>query len=164
MKRLRNRRFSIFILALCSWSLAFAANPRQVFNFNREWSFALGDHAGAQATTFDDASWERVGLPHSFSTPYFAATNSFYVGYGWYRKHFTVPSTWAGKRLFLDFDAAFQDAEIFLNGKKVGTHQGGYTGFEIEITDAAVSGDNLVAVRLNNNWNPRIAPRAGRRC
>ncbi|HEY0946907.1 MAG TPA: glycoside hydrolase family 2 TIM barrel-domain containing protein, partial [Opitutaceae bacterium] len=53
------------------------------------------------------------------------------------------------------------DAEIFLNGKRVGAHQGGYTGFEVEITDAAVTGRNVVAVRLNNRWNPRLAPRAG---
>ncbi len=138
-----------------------AAETRQVENFNRDWVFQLGDHPGAEAVTFDDDAWERIGLPHSFSMPYFAATSAFYVGYGWYRKHFDVPAAWRGKRLFLDFDGAFQDAEIFLNGREVGAHQGGYTGFEIEITDAAVTGRNVVAVRLNNRWNPRLAPRAG---
>ncbi|MBI2513276.1 MAG: discoidin domain-containing protein [Opitutae bacterium] len=142
-------------------SAAPAAALRHVENFNREWTFKLGDHAGAEAATFDDASWDRIGLPHSFSRPYFGATNAFYVGYGWYRKTFEVPAVWQGRRLFLDFDGAFQDAEIFLNGKKVGAHQGGYTGFEIEITDAAVTGRNVVAVRLNNRWNARLAPRAG---
>ncbi|MEO6995471.1 MAG: glycoside hydrolase family 2 TIM barrel-domain containing protein, partial [Lacunisphaera sp.] len=116
---------------------------------------------GAEAPNFDDSAWDHIGLPHSFSTPYFAATNSFYVGYGWYRKRFVVPAGWQGKHLFFHFEGAFQDTEIFLNGKKVGVHQGGYTGFEIEITDAAVTGQNVVAVRLNNRWNPRLAPRAG---
>jgi hypothetical protein len=134
---------------------------REQRNFNREWTFQLGDTPGAQAPDFDDATWERIGLPHSFSLPYFGATNSFYVGYGWYRKNFDVPAAWQGRRLFLDFDGAFQDAEIFLNGKKVGAHQGGYTGFEIDLTDAAVTGRNVVAVRLNNRWNARLAPRAG---
>ena len=138
-----------------------AAGLREVVNFNREWVFALGDHPGAETPAFDDSPWERVGLPHSFSLPYFAGGKAFYVGYGWYRKHFTLPAQWNGKRLFLDFDGAFQDAEIFLNGKRVGAHQGGYTGFEIEITDAAKAGANVVAVRLNNRWNPQIAPRAG---
>jgi hypothetical protein len=138
-----------------------APSSRETLNFNREWKFQIGDHPGAEAATFNDAKWENIGLPHSFSMPYFAAGNAFYVGYGWYRKHFDLPQKWAGKRLFLDFEGAFQDAEIFLNGKKVGTHQGGYTGFEIDITGAAKVGRNVLAVRLNNLWNARLAPRAG---
>ncbi|HEY9154115.1 MAG TPA: glycoside hydrolase family 2 TIM barrel-domain containing protein, partial [Opitutaceae bacterium] len=156
------RRWFTHTFAILWLSVAtLVAAPRTTTNFNRDWTFAIGDHAGADAIKFDDSSWERIGLPHSFSVPYFGATNSFYVGYGWYRKHFDIPANWTGKRLFLDFDGAFQDAEIFLNGKKVGRHQGGYTGFEIEITGAAVSGENVVAVRLNNLWNPRLTPRAG---
>ena len=146
---------------LVSAAAADAPSLRETLNFNREWKFLIGDHPGAEATSFDDADWDNIGLPHSFSMPYFAATNSFYVGYGWYRKSFDVPADWHGKRLFLDFEGAFQEAEIFVNGQKVGFHQGGYTGFEVDITDAAATGRNLVAVRLNNNWNPRLAPRAG---
>jgi beta-galactosidase len=92
--------------------------------------------------------------------PYFASPK-FYTGYGWYRKHFDVPANWSGKRLFLEFDGAFQDAEIFVNGRRIGEHKGGYTGFSLDITGAVQSGDNVVAVRLNNNWNPQLAPRAG---
>lgn len=138
-----------------------ASALRESVSFNREWVFRLGDMPGAETKGFDDASWERIGLPHSFSMPYFAATSGFYVGYGWYRKHFEVPAEWQGKRLFLEFDGAFQEAEVFVNGRKVGTHQGGYTGFQIEFTEAARAGDNVVAVRVNNHWNPRLAPRAG---
>jgi len=101
-----------------------------------------------------------IGLPHSFGTPYFQGKD-FYTGYGWYRKSIDVPAEWAGKRLFLEFDGAFQDAEVFVNGKAAGRHLGGYTGFCYEITALAKTGPNLVAVRLNNNWNPRLAPRAG---
>ncbi len=133
---------------------------RQIVNFNREWLFRRGNNPGAEAASFQDADWERIGLPHSFSIPYFAE-GTFYVGEGWYRKHFDLPAKWVGRRMFLDFEGAFQDAEIFLNGRKVGAHQGGYTGFEIDITDAAVIGNNVLAVRLNNQWNPRLAPRAG---
>lgn len=141
---------------------ASAASPlRERHNFNRAWKFHLGDATGAEVAAFDDQAWEPVGLPHSFSIPYFGATNAFYVGHGWYRKSFDIPPAWQGRRLFLHFDGAFQETEVFLNGAAVGTHQGGYTGFEIEITDAAVAGRNVVAVRVNNLWNPRLAPRAG---
>jgi beta-galactosidase len=137
-----------------------ASSPRQTINFNREWKFQLGDHAGADAVAFDDAQWDDIGLPHSFSMPYFASPK-FYTGYGWYRKHFAVPADWTGKKLFLEFDGAFQDAEIFLNGSRVAEHKGGYTGFSLDITDAAKTGDNVVTVRLNNNWDAQLAPRAG---
>ena len=92
--------------------------------------------------------------------PYFAA-DRFYVGYGWYRKHFNVPAAWSGKRVNLEFDGVFQVAEVFVNGQRIGEHKGGYTGFTFDITDAVKPGDNVVAVRVNNLWNPRLAPRAG---
>jgi beta-galactosidase len=133
---------------------------RQQPNFNREWKFQLGDQPGAEAAGYDDSRWDDIGLPHSFSIPYFLS-DKFYVGYGWYRKHFDVPAKWAGERLFLEFDGAFQDAEVFVNGQRIGEHKGGYTGFSFDITDAVKPGDNVVAVRLNNNWNPELAPRAG---
>ena len=151
----------LFLAALLLPTLLFAgAPPRQELNFNREWKFQLGDHPGAEALGYDDSRWDDIGLPHSFSIPYFESPK-FYVGYGWYRKHFDVPAAWTGKRLFLEFDGAFQDAEIFVNGGRIGEHKGGYTGFSFDITDAVKPGDNLVAVRLNNNWNPQLAPRAG---
>ena len=81
--------------------LAATSELRESLNFNREWSFQLGDVMGAEATVFDDAQWDVANLPHSFSMPYFAANDKFYVGYGWYRKHFDVPADWAGKRINL---------------------------------------------------------------
>lgn len=133
---------------------------RQTLNFNQSWKFQRSDATGAQATTYSDASWSSVGLPHSFSLPYFLSSQ-FYTGYGWYRKHFTVPAEWSGKREFIEFEGAFQDAQVYVNGKLIGEHLGGYTGFSYDITSAIVTGDNVVAVRLNNNWNAQLAPRAG---
>lgn len=133
---------------------------RNVINLNREWTYQLGDVAGAEAATFDDANWDNVHLPHSFSMPYFAS-DKFYVGYGWYRKHFNAPSAWSSKRIHLEFDGVFQIAEVFVNGRRIGEHKGGYTGFTFDITDAVKSGDNVVAVRVNNNWDAQLAPRAG---
>jgi hypothetical protein len=129
-------------------------------NFNQSWKFKRADVTGAEATAFSDSSWGNVGLPHSFGLPYFASTK-FYVGYGWYRKHFTVPASWSGKSVFLEFQAAFDQAQIYINGKQVGQHIGGYNGFSIDITSAITTGDNVVAVRLNNNWNAQLPPLTG---
>jgi beta-galactosidase len=133
---------------------------RKTINLNSQWTFHLGDVSGAEATTFDDSTWENANLPHSFSMPYFAA-DRFYVGYGWYRKHFDVPATWKDKRINLEFDGVFQVTELFINGRRVGEHKGGYTGFTFDITDFIRTGNNILAVRVNNNWDARLAPRAG---
>jgi len=160
----KKRRFcGILLLSALSFAWpAFAASDelRQTLNFNRQWSFHLGDLSDAEAVAFDYEAWEPANLPHSFSMPYFAA-DRFYVGYGWYRKHFDVPAAWKDKRISLEFDGVFQVAEVFVNGQRVGEHKGGYTGFTIDITDAAKRGANVLAVRVNNVWNARLAPRAG---
>ena len=61
----------------------------------------------------------------------------------------------------MDFDGVFHTAELYVNGEYVGTHRGGYTGFEFDITDYVNQGENVVAVRVNNIWDPTLAPRSG---
>jgi beta-galactosidase len=158
----RGFRLALFLLIVLipQWAL-FASSPsRQVVPFDPGWRFHLGDAVGAQQSAYDDSKWQAVGLPHSFSIPYFGSSD-FYVGYGWYRKHFLMTRGMIGKHFSLEFEGVFQDAQVFVNGKEVGTHKGGYTGFAIDATTSMTEGDNLIAVRVNNLWNPRIAPRAG---
>ncbi|HSI09424.1 MAG TPA: glycoside hydrolase family 2 TIM barrel-domain containing protein [Rariglobus sp.] len=152
-------RFILSLLVITLVTQA-AGAVRETLNFNRDWKFQLGNPNGAEAVAYADTAWQSVGLPHTFSLPYFLSPD-FYVGYGWYRKTFDIPAAWSDKRISLEFEAAFQDAEIWINGRKVGTHQGGYTGFPVDITAAVQPGRNIVAVRLNNLWNARLAPRAG---
>ena len=76
------------VMIVCSMALP-AADLRQTLNFNRGWKFQLGDVVNADAAAFADSNWDDANLPHSFSMPYFAANDKFYVGYGWYRKHLT---------------------------------------------------------------------------
>ncbi|RZF66312.1 beta-galactosidase [Sphingomonas populi] len=129
-------------------------------NFNADWRFKLGENDAAQAAAFDDRSWSTVGLPHSFSEPYFRAA-AFYTGDGWYRQSFTLPPLPAGQRLSLEFEGAFQDARVYVNGIELAHHRGGYTGFPVDISAAVRPGRNVVAVRVNNAWQPTLAPRAG---
>lgn len=134
---------------------------RRVSLINGGWRFSLGDIPEAKYQGFNDACWHRVGLPHSFSIPYFEA-KQFYVGYGWYRKTLSFTSReLKDKSVMLTFDGVFQEAEIYVNGKLAGCHRGGYTGFCIPITAQLHAGDNLIAVRVNNLWRADLAPRAG---
>jgi hypothetical protein len=147
--------------AAASHAVAKAPSVGRVrINFNADWRFRLGKAEGADKPTFDDAGWQPVGLPHSFSMPYFRAS-SFYTGDGWYRKTFTVRALAPDRRLSLEFEGAFQDAHVFVNGVEVAHHRGGYTGFPVDISAAVHPGRNLIAVRVNNEWDPTLAPRAG---
>lgn len=133
---------------------------RSKTNLDREWKFQLGDFEGAEKANFDDNSWQNVGLPHSFSLPYFLSAE-FYTGYGWYRKQLVVDREIGGRRFSLEFEGVFQVAELFVNGVRAGEHRGGYNGFSIDITKVLHKGNNVIAVRVNNIWDAQLAPRAG---
>jgi hypothetical protein len=134
--------------------------PRSRTNLDPGWRFFLGDDTRASSAAFDDSGWQRVDLPHSFSEPYFRAPD-FYTGYGWYRRHLQITPAALAKRNFLEFEAAFQDAEVFVNGTRAGEHLGGYTGFSMDISKLLHAGDNVIAVRVNNLWNGQLNPRSG---
>ena len=70
----------------------------------------MGDHAGTSAKKYNDTSWKPVGLPHSFSMPYFLSSE-LYSGYGWYRKEFKMPPMGKNNKVSLDFEGVFQVAE-----------------------------------------------------
>ena len=96
---------------------------RDVFNFNTGWRFHQGEADGASAQGFDDSSWEVVNLPHTVAL--IAAEGSGcrnYQGPAWYRKHVTFGPEFAGKRLFLHFEAIMGRSEIFVDGRSVCKH------------------------------------------
>ena len=133
---------------------------REVVNLNREWKYQRGDHPGAERTDYDDSAWEHIGLPHSFSIPYFL-WKDFYTGYGWYRRIVVLDKRDLRREIFLEFDGVFQVAEVYMNGHFAGTHEGGYTGFNVRLTPYVKEGKNNIAVRVNNLWRGDVAPRGG---
>ncbi len=58
----------------------------------------------------------------------------------WYRRTFEIPKEWSGKHVLLHFGAVDWEATVFLNGKKLGVHRGGYDGFDFDITDSLKAG------------------------
>lgn len=75
---------------------------------------------------------------------------TYFEGTVWYKKQFSC-SLIGGKRLFLHFGAVNYLADVYLNGEKIGSHEGGYTSFQLEITEKVKNGDNTIIVRANNN-------------
>ena len=68
--------------------------------------------------------------------------------------HLQVPADWAGKRVRLCFGAVNWDSIVWVNGKKLGTHRGGYDGFEFDITESLQASENELVVAA---WNPVLA-------
>ena len=128
-------------------------------NFDEGWKFYLGTSSTAQNTSFDDSSWQSVTLPHDFSiTQSYTTSGEAESGFlpggtGWYRKTFTLPASSAGKTLVLNFDGAYSDAYVYVNGTLVGENHYGYTAFAFDITEyVACDGvtENVVAVKVVN--------------
>lgn len=160
----RNMTKRLYLLlvwcTVCLCGSMASAKGREVVNLNREWTYQRGDFLGAERADYDDSGWERIGLPHSFSIPYFLSSE-FYTGYGWYRKVLDLSKDDLERDLFLEFDGVFQEGEVYVNGTLAGTHRGGYTGFSIRVTPYVKRGENQIAVRVNNLWRADLAPRGG---
>lgn len=139
---------------------AFHATPaRTVQSMNANWKFYKGDATGAQSTSFSDALWQTVQVPHPFDyLDYHVPT--YYQGIGWYRKTFSLDATAAGKKVFLRFEGAMTVAQVYVNGTLITTHYGGFTPFTIDITARVTAGsaNNLLAVRLDNTWQNTVPP------
>ena len=81
----------------------------------------------------------------------------YYEGTVWYRKHFTYNLA-EGKRLFLHFGAVNYEAIVWLNGKRIGEHIGGFTPFNYEITHLLREGENSLVVKVDNKRKPEGVP------
>lgn len=127
--------------------------PRVSQLFNFDWKFRAGDLKEAQLVTYDDDNWRVLDLPHDFQIEQTwdesagGARGFKAMGTGWYRKHFKANPAWKGKRVLLDFEGIMLVGDVWVNGRKVGSTDYGYLGFETDITDLLkYDEDNVVAV------------------
>ena len=169
-KRLSSQRqlWSCFVfLFVATLFFPLSAQVRQVESMNDNWKFHRGGIAFANRDGFKgypegvDQNWQKVQLPHTWnaSDPFDDET-SYYRGIAWYRKRMQVDELVSGEKWYLRFEGAAFRTEVYVNGALAGQHQGGYTGFTVDITPYLNTGDNLIAVMVDNSHNPVIAPLA----
>ena len=134
--------------------------PRVSQLFNFDWKFRAGDLKEAQLVTYDDDDWRVLDLPHDFQIEQTwdesagGARGFKAMGTGWYRKHFKANPAWKGKRVLLDFEGIMLVGDVWVNGRKVGSTDYGYLGFETDITDLLkYDEDNVVAVWASTGKN-----------
>lgn len=133
---------------------------REVFSMNPAWRFHKGAVEGAEATNFDDAEWTVVSLPNGIEyLPTEASGCINYQGEVWYRKHFTPADALKGKKLFLHFEAIMGKSKVFVNGKLLTEHFGGYLPVVVDVSDALNWGeDNVIAVWTDNSDDKTYPP------
>ena len=133
--------------------------------FDSDWRFHRGGAQRAEQPDFDDSQWRKLDLPHDWSIEDLPGTHSPFHpdaisqvsggfttgGTAWYRKTFTLPTAQQGKRVLIQFDGVYMNAEVWLNGQWVGTHPYGYSSFWFDLTDKVKFGSgNLLAVKVMN--------------
>lgn len=148
-------------LALLLASTAQAA-PRETIPFDADWRFTRGDIAQAEKPSFADTGWSKVDLPHDWAiagpfeeaAPATGAGAFLPSGVAWYRKHFTVPPEWQGRRVFVMLDGVMERSGVWVNGMHLGYRPNGYVPLRYELTAFLKPGDNVLAVRADTASQP----------
>lgn len=168
------RRIFVSLLLLSLFFMGYAHEPefstagffrlpdtgRDVYSMNPAWRFYKGSAVGAEAKEFNDKAWQVVSLPNGIEyLPTEASGCINYQGEVWYRKHFTPSEALKGKKLFLHFETIMGKSKIYVNGKLLAEHFGGYLPVSVDVTDALKWGeDNVIAVWADNSDDPTYAP------
>ena len=97
----------------------------------------------------------RLNVPGDWNSQY--PELKYYEGTVWYARHFSIKRS-SDENVFLYFGAVNYQCTVYLNGTKVGGHEGGFTPFQINITDRIVSGDNFLVLEVNNYRNKDAIP------
>lgn len=133
---------------------------REVYSMNPAWCFHKGAMEGAETKEFNDKDWTVVSLPDGIEyLPTEASGCINYQGEVWYRKHFMPDAALKGKKLFLHFEAIMGKSKVFVNGKLLTEHFGGYLPVIADVTDVLDwNGDNVIAVWADNSDDPSYPP------
>lgn len=128
---------------------------RQVVNLRDGWVFIK------QAGSYDEAihaAGEKISLPHTWNAiDGQDGGNDYHRGTCWYRYEFPKPDLKKDERIFIEFMGAAMTAEVFLNGKSLTVHEGGYSTFRVELTEHILP-DNILVVAVDNSANNRVYP------
>ncbi|SDS48976.1 beta-galactosidase [Mucilaginibacter mallensis] len=160
------KKYPFYFLLIISSILQAKAqtNLPSVKSFNTDWAFVKDIDTVNCGQILSNAqtaniNWEKVSLPH---TPNIEPVNKIkeqWQGTCFYRKFFTIPAESNGKHIAIQFDAAMHEADIYLNGKHIYKHLGGFLPFYIDISNTVKTGQqNCILVKLNNQDNPVIPP------
>ncbi|CAM3296154.1 glycoside hydrolase family 2 TIM barrel-domain containing protein [Paenibacillus lupini] len=134
---------------------------RSITSLMENWRCHAGDASGAQAAFYDDSAWQIVQLPHDDSAE--SDFNAAYPANGyvrsgvlWYRTSFASPQRHVGGKRYLMFDGAAMNAEVWVNGRCLGTHPYAFTPFWFDLTPhlRPAGEENVLAVKVDASLQP----------
>jgi len=160
-----NKRF-IFLLGALFIAMTLSSQVKQVSAINNNWKFHQGDlkfaknHSTLDTSSLEELEWETINIPHTWNNlDAIDETPGYYRGVGWYKKAIYVGAEDCNARTLIYFEGANQVTEVYVNGKWVGKHLGGYAGFNFDITEYLNFGEkNLLAIKVDNSHNENIPP------
>lgn len=117
-------------------------------NLNGEWDYAILPKDSPAPQTWDG----KILVPYAIESLLSGVQKALLSDQRlWYRRTFAHPSVKVGERSLLHFGAVDYECSVWINGKSIGSHRGGYLPFTFDITDALVDGDNELLVSV---WDP----------
>ncbi|MFU1794935.1 glycoside hydrolase family 2 protein [Paenibacillus azoreducens] len=131
-------------------------------NLNGEWDFEFDDqNIGLDEKWFEKHKeyTQKINVPFAFQSKLSGINDSSFHDWVWYRREFAIPDTMVGKQIIMHFGAVDYQAMVFINGKLVGTHEGGHTPFSFDITNYLISGIQSVVVRVEDPSIEETIPR-----
>ena len=133
---------------------------RAWLNLNGVWEFEMdpGESGEQQGWTGGKPFSQAITVPFPPESTLSGIGHTDFMSCVWYRRTFSIPETWANKRILLHFGAVDYDATVWVNGIQVGRHQGGYAPFVAEITSALKEGENEVVVRAVDHVRSGVQP------
>ena len=120
-------------------------NP--VLSLNGIWSFNEKPATYFYERKQMGQEWKPIVIPGQWSMQGFQVDSA---AFGGYQTTFTLPADWSGKRVKLRFDGVSSESVVYLNGKEIGSHMGGMTAFELDVTNGLRSGENVLALRVRS--------------
>ena len=144
------KRWILYILLIVS--AVSSGYAREIYSLNSGWKFFY-----AEENSSDNA--REISLPHTWNLDAFVGNGTYFQTSANYQRTLFVPSEWKGKRLFLRFHGVQSVADVFINGRHIGDHHGGYTAFTFEITDKVSYGyNNALLVAVSNALRNDVLP------
>ena len=127
-------------------------SAREIYSLNSGWKFFY-----AEENSSDNA--REIALPHTWNLDAFVGNGTYLQTSANYQRTLFVPAEWKGKRVFLRFHGVQSVADVFVNGRHIGEHYGGYTAFAFEITDKVSYGyNNALLVAVSNAMRNDVLP------
>lgn len=151
---MKNNLF-LLVLLFTAWAATDShAFERKKYNFNSEWRLQIGDSQEAKNTKFDDSQWKPVTLPHAFNEDeaFKLSIEQLTDTIVWYRKHFQIPASSSKQKVWIEFEGVRQRGDFYLNDHYLGRHENGVMAVGFDLTPYIKEGDNVIAVRTDNNW------------